>query len=122
MVFPERTNHYGTLFAGAALSLMVKSAYMLASRYSRHTVVVANSEKADFQVPIKQGQLIEIISKITKTGTTSMTVGVELYSEDFLTGERRLGTKGKFVLVALDKTGKPTKVPPLFDRVRSKSA
>jgi len=113
MVFPEQTNHYGTLFGGQALALMDKAAFIVASRYARRTVVTASSEKCDFHVPVRQGQLIELIARVVVTGKTSITVEVDLYSEDLLTGDRQLGTRGRFVLVALDAHGKPTGVPAL---------
>lgn len=116
IVFPEVTNHYGTLFAGDGLSLMAKSAFICASRYSHRKVVAAHSEKVDFRVPVRQGSLIELISRIVAVGTTSMTVAVKLYAEDLLNGERYLATTGKFVLVALGEDGRPTAVPPLKAR------
>src|SRR5215469_16362169 len=81
MVFPDHTNHYGTLFGGQALALMDKAAFIVASRYARRTVVTASSEKCDFHVPVRQGQLIELHARIVATGRTSMTVEVELFSE-----------------------------------------
>jgi acyl-CoA hydrolase len=60
MVFPEQTNHYGTLFGGQALALMDKAAFMVASRYARLPVVTASTEKIDFHVPVRQGQLVEL--------------------------------------------------------------
>ncbi|MCS6856076.1 MAG: acyl-CoA thioesterase [Sandaracinaceae bacterium] len=113
MVFPEQTNHYGTLFGGQALALMDKAAFIAASRYARRTVVTASSERVDFHVPIRQGQLVELIARVVGTGRTSMQVEVELYAEDLLSGDRKLATKGRFVLVALDAHGSPTPVPPL---------
>jgi acyl-CoA hydrolase len=113
MVFPEQTNHYGTLFGGQALALMDKAAFIVASRYARRTVVTASSEKCDFHVPVRQGQLLELMARVIATGRTSMTVEVDLYSEDLLTGDRQLGTRGRFILVALDTHGKPTGVPAL---------
>ena len=113
MVFPEQTNHYGTLFGGQALALMDKAAFIVASRYSRCTVVTASSEKCDFHFPVRQGQLIELHARVVATGRTSMTVEVELQSEDLLSGARQLATRGRFVMVALDEVGKPAAVPPL---------
>lgn len=115
MVFPEQTNHYGTLFGGQALALMDKAAFIVASRYARRTVVTASSEKCDFHVPVRQGQLVELVSRVVATGKTSITIEVDLYAEDLLTGDRELGTRGRFVLVALDAHGKPTGVPALRD-------
>ncbi len=97
VVFPQQTNHYGTLFGGEALALMDK----------------ASSEKTNFHVPVRQGQLVELIATVIATGSTSITVEVELYAEDLLTGDRQLGTTGRFVMVALDVHGKPTVVPAL---------
>lgn len=116
MVFPQQTNHYGTLFGGQALALMDKAAFIVASRYARRTVVTASSERVDFHVPVRQGQLVELVARITATGRTSMTVDVDLYAEDLLTGDRQLGTRGRFVLVALDAHGNSTAVPPLATR------
>jgi uncharacterized protein (TIGR00369 family) len=113
MVFPEQTNHYGTLFGGQALALMDKAAFIAASRYARRTVVTASSEKCDFHVPVRQGQLVELVARIVATGKTSMTVEVDLQTEDLLSGDRSLATRGRFVLVALDAHGKPARVPPL---------
>lgn len=113
MVFPEQTNHYGTLFGGQALALMDKAAFVAASRYARRAVVTASSERVDFHVPVRQGQLVELIARVVDTGRTSMTVDVEMYTEDLLTGVRQLATRGKFILVALDAEEKPVAVPPL---------
>ncbi|WP_437493285.1 acyl-CoA thioesterase [Sorangium sp. So ce1014] len=112
MVFPGQTNHYGTLFGGQALALMDKAAFILASRYARRAVVTASSEKVDFHVPVRQGQLVELVASIAATGRSSMTVEVGLYAEDLISGDRQLATRGRFVLVALDTHGKPTSVPP----------
>lgn len=113
MVFPQQTNHYGTLFGGQALALMDKAAFIVASRYARRTVVTASSEKCDFHVPVRQGQLVELTARVVGTGRTSMTVEVDLYAEELLSGDRQLGTRGRFVLVALDAHGRPTAVPAL---------
>lgn len=113
MVFPQQTNHYGTLFGGQALALMDKAAFVVASRYARRSVVTASSEKCDFHVPVKQGQLVELIARVVGTGSTSLIVEVDLFCEDLLTGDRRLATRGRFVLVALDAHGTPTPVPAL---------
>ena len=110
MVFPEQTNHYGTLYGGQALALMDKAAFIAASRYARRAVVTASSERVDFHVPVRQGQLVELLARVVATGRTSITVEVKLYSEDLLTGERKLCTQGRFVLVAIDADGRKSPV------------
>lgn len=113
MVFPDQTNHYGTLFGGHALRLMDKAAFVAASRYARRTVVTACSERVDFKTAVHHGNLVELNAEVIATGHSSMTVQVELFAEDLLSGARRLCAKGKFVLVALDDNGKPTAVRPV---------
>jgi len=49
----------------------------------------------DFHVPVRQGQLVELVARIVSTGRTSMKVEVEL------------------CLVALDAHGRPAPVPAL---------
>ena len=113
IVFPDHTNHLGTLFGGQALAWMDKAAFIAASRYARRTVVTARSEQVDFQLPIRQGQLVETIARVVEVGRTSMQVEVDVVAEDLLSGARVLCTQGRFVMIALDDAGKPSPLPPL---------
>jgi acyl-CoA hydrolase len=113
IVFPNHTNHMGTLFGGQALAWMDKAAFLAAARYSRHTVVTARSDQVDFKLPIRVGQMVETIARVVLVGRSSITVEVELVAEDLLTGERKLCTKGNFVMIALGPDGHPIAVPAL---------
>lgn len=113
MVFPDQTNHYGTLFGGHALRLMDMAAFVTASRHARKIMVTASSKQVDFRAPVQQGQLAELRGRVVSTGRTSVTVEVDLFSEDLVSGERRLCAKGAFVLVAVDENLKPIPVPSL---------
>ena len=113
IVFPNHTNHTGTLFGGQALAWMDKAAFLAAARYSRRTVVTARSDQVDFKLPIRIGQMVETIGRVVKVGRSSMHVEVELIAEDLHNGERALCTKGTFVMIALDGEGHPTTVPAL---------
>ena len=115
IVFPDHTNHLGTLFGGQALAWMDKAAFIVASRYSRRTVVTARSEQIDFHVPVPQGALVELVARIVSTGRSSMEVEVEMHTEDLLTGDHRLATRGGFTMIALDRQGRPTPVRPLTE-------
>ncbi|MBX9670131.1 MAG: acyl-CoA thioesterase [Candidatus Obscuribacterales bacterium] len=107
MIFPNQTNHYGTLFGGHALELMDKSAFITASRYARKAMVTACSEKVDFKAPVKTGHLVELIGRIIKQGKTSVTVAVDMFAENLLSGQRQLCAQGRFVLVAVDEGNNP---------------
>lgn len=113
IVFPDHTNHLGTLFGGQALAWMDKAAFVVATRYARRTVVTARSEQVDFRQPVRQGQLVELTARIVATGRSSMQVEVDLVAEDPLTGDSRLCTRGRFTMIALDAHGSPTAVAAL---------
>jgi len=107
MIFPEQSNHYGTLFGGTALSLMGKAAFIAASRHARQAVVMAASDRVDFHVPVKVGQLVELDARIVRVGRSSMTVEVDVIAETLLSGERQLAMTGRFEMVAVDAAGHP---------------
>ncbi len=113
IVFPNHTNHLGTLFGGQAMAWMDKAAFLAAARYSRRTVVTAHSDQVDFKLPIRIGEMVETVGRVVEVGRSSMTVQVELIAEDLHSGERKLCTRGHFVMVALDADGRPTSVPTL---------
>lgn len=112
MIFPNQTNHYGTLFGGKALELMDKSAFITASRFARKPMVTACSDRINFVAPAKHGQLVEVIGKIAGTGRSSVTVSVQLFAEDLLSGARQLCAEGHFVLVAVDERNAPVMLNP----------
>lgn len=113
IVFPDHTNHLGTLFGGQALAWMDKAAFIAASRYARGTVVTARSEQVDFHTAVNQGALVQLVARVIATGRTSLQVEVEMHSEDLHSGVTVLATRGRFTMVALNDDGQPTPVLPL---------
>ena len=111
-VFPNQTNHYGTLFGGHALRLMDEAGFVAATRLARQPVVTVSIDRVDFRVPVREGELVEVVARVVAVGRTSVTVEVTLYAEALLTGERREATKGRLVFVAVDPDGRPTPVLP----------
>lgn len=113
MVFPDSTNHYGTMFGGKVLEQMDRAAFICASRYAHEAMVTASLERVDFHVPIRAGQLVELIAKVVHTGRTSLTVKVTLYAEDPVRGHRVHASTGYFHMVAVNAQGRPVPVPTL---------
>jgi acyl-CoA hydrolase len=111
MIFPDQANHYGTLFGGNALSLMGKAAFVAATRRARRPVVMATSDKVEFHVPVRVGELLELTASVVRIGRSSMTVVVEAVAEALVSGERRIAVRGSFEMVAVDDEGKPAPVP-----------
>lgn len=110
-VFPPDTNHLGTLYGGRLMAWMDKAAGVAASRRAgRGTVVTASVDGLTFRVPIREGQLVELVARVEEVGTTSMRVRVEAWREDPADRSRELCTAGDFRMVAIDAEGRPTPV------------
>ena len=76
MVFPEQANHYGTLFGGNALSLMGKAAFVAATRHARSAVVMATSDKIEFHVPVKVGEMAKLTARVSRVGRRCAGLGL----------------------------------------------
>jgi len=112
LVFPDQANHYGTLFGGHALSLMGKAAFVAATRRARRPVVMAVSEKVEFHMPVRVGELVELCARVERVGSSSMTVVVDMTAEALVSGQRRLAVRGSFEMVAVDEAGRPVAIAP----------
>lgn len=99
MVWPDQSNHHGTLFGGAALSMLDRVAFILGSRTLRGAVVTAAVSQLDFAVPALAGQLVECRAQVIRRGRRSVTVDATLVAESLLTGERTVCLSGEFVMV-----------------------
>ena len=109
-VFPNTTNHYDTLFGGTAMQLMDEVAFICATRFTRKRVVTVSSDRIDFKHPIPAGTIIELIAKVSKVGTTSLDVKVEIFLEEMYSETRNKAIVGNFTFVAIDENKRPTSI------------
>jgi acyl-CoA hydrolase len=100
LVFPEQSNHHGTLFGGAALAMLDKLAFILASRQMRRTLVTASVSQLDFLAPVRSGDLAEASGTVVRRGRRSIEIEAELVGEDLATGRHQRCLAGRFVMVA----------------------
>lgn len=107
VVFPGQSNHHGTLFGGAALAMLDKFAFVLASRQLRRTVVTAALSQTDFRAPVPAGYLAEVRGRVVRQGRRSVDIEAELCAEDLLTGQRHSCLTGRFVMVAVADEAAP---------------
>jgi len=114
-VFPTDTNPQGNLFGGTLMSWMDKAAGFAAMRRSRSTVVTRAIENIEFQVPILQGDLVEVHALVVSVGRTSMRVRVDVSKEDPRAGTSELCVVGHFTMVAMGPDRTPVEVPPEAD-------
>ena len=105
-VFPNTTNHYDTLFGGTALKFMDEVAFISATRFTRKRVVTISSDKVDFSKAIPSGTIIELVAKVSKIGTTSLEVQVDIFLEEMYADQREKAISGVFTFVAIDDNRK----------------
>src|SRR5207245_5463223 len=114
IVLPAQTNPLGKLLGGHVMHLVDVVAAMAASRHSNSYVVTASVDYIDFRNPVNLGEIVILMSQVNRVFNTSMEVGVKVYSENPLTGERKHTTTAYVTFVALDEFSKtPKAVPPL---------
>jgi acyl-CoA thioesterase YciA len=111
VAMPADTNPNGDIFGGWIMSLMDLAAGVAAGTRAKGRVATAAVSNLSFLQPVKVGDVVCVYTEITKTGRTSMTVGVEAYVLRRNQGERVRVTAAEFVLVAVDDHGKPRALP-----------
>jgi len=115
VVLPAQTNPLGKLLGGHVMHLVDIAAAMAAHRHSNSYVITASFDYIDFRNPVSLGEIVMLKSQINRVFNTSMEVGVEVYSENVLTGAKKHTTTAYVTFVAIDeKTLRPKPVRPLI--------
>lgn len=114
MVLPNDANPLGALLGGRVMHLMDIAAAIAAHRHSNSYVVTASVDYVDFRNPIRVGELVILKSQVNRVFHTSMEVGVKVFSENVLSGERKHTSSAYVTFVALDSNGQPKAAPPLI--------
>ncbi len=110
LVLPEQSNPYGTLFGPNALALLGKAAFLVATRYTRQSVVMASAGAIEFRRPVPVGALLKLAARVVRTGRSSLTARV-VGCLDAAPGTRAEEVlRGDFELVAVDAQGRPTPI------------
>jgi acyl-CoA hydrolase len=122
IVFPNDTNPYGTMFGGMAYALMDRAAFLAANSFARCNAVTASSEHLDFSVPIRQGEIVEVVAAVVYSGRTSMVVRVDLSARSPLESAWRRCSSGFFTMVAIGEDGMPVEVPQYVPRTDEERA
>ena len=78
LAMPRDTNHYGTIFGGAILSYIDQAGFIEASRHGVHRWVTVAMDKVEFIRPVHVGDTINCYATTLRTGTTSVTIRVDV--------------------------------------------
>ena len=115
VVLPAQTNALGKLLGGHVMHLVDIVAAMAASRHANSYMVTASVDYIDFRNPVNLGEIVHLKSHVNRVFNTSLEIGVDVFSENILTGERKHTTSAFVTFVAIDEhTRQPKPVPPLI--------
>lgn len=102
MTMPADTNARGDIFGGWLMSQMDLAGAVRCMELTK-TDVATRFAETSFEKPIYVGERVSFYADIVKTGTTSMTVDIEVWSCRRKTDCYEKVASGKYVYVAIDK-------------------
>jgi acyl-CoA hydrolase len=114
VVLPNDANPLGFILGGTVMHLVDIAGAIACHRHTRSLLVTAAVDGLQFLHPIKVGDLIILRSRVTAAWSTSLEVEVEVFSEETLTGVRRMTSQAYLTFVAVDRAGSRQPVPPLI--------
>ena len=110
VAMPADTNPAGDIFGGWIMSLMDLAAGVSAGTLAKGRVATAAVSNLSFLQPVKVGDVVCVYTDITRTGRSSITLGVEAWVLRQGQEERFKVTAAEFVQVAVDPDGRPRPV------------
>jgi acyl-CoA hydrolase len=113
VVFPNDANPLGNIFGGRVMQLIDIVGSISAMRHARNTVVTASMDQLDFKNPVYVGEVLILYASVNFVARTSMEVGVKVFAENPLSGERRHTSSAYLTYVSIDKSGKAIPVPQI---------
>ncbi|HYL45728.1 MAG TPA: acyl-CoA thioesterase [Candidatus Limnocylindrales bacterium] len=113
-VLPNDANPLGNMLGGRVMHLIDIAGALAGHRHSNSHIVTASVDYLDFRFPIRVGEWIVLKSSVNRVFRTSMEVGVKVFSENVLTGERKHTSTAYVTFVAIDQNGEPHPIPPLI--------
>ena len=125
VVLPNDANPLGFILGGTVMHLIDIAGAIACHRHTRSLLVTAAVDGLQFLHPIKVGDLIILKAHVTAAWSTSLEVEVEVFSEETLTGLRRMTSRAYLTFVSIDREGRRVPIPGLVletDEERQKAA
>ena len=110
VAMPADTNPAGDIFGGWLMSLMDLAAGITAAAVAKGRVATAAVSRLEFLQPVKVGDVVCCYAVVDRIGRTSLTLGIEAWVLRQGRTERFRVTAAEFVLVAVDRAGRPRPV------------
>ncbi|MEK8030023.1 acyl-CoA thioesterase [Ideonella sp. DXS29W] len=113
MPMPADANGNGDIFGGWIMAQVDLAGAVLPMRIAKGRIATVAVNEFVFKQPVSVGDLLSFYATVTRIGTTSVTVHVEVYAErnpqDLYVVKV---TEAKLTYVAIDMQGQPRKIPP----------
>jgi acyl-CoA thioesterase YciA len=107
VMMPKDTNHYNTIFGGVILSYIDQAAFVQALRHAQRKWLTVAVDRVEFKAPVFSGDAVSFLARTVRTGTTSVTVEIDVQAERFDTGQRVAVTAARLVMVCVDHANRP---------------
>ena len=114
VVLPNDANPLGFVLGGTVMHLIDMAGAVACHRHTRSLLVTAAVDGLQFLHPVKVGDLLILRACVTAAFTTSLEVEVEVFSEEILTGNRKLTSRAYLTFVAIDREGRRLPIPGLL--------
>ncbi|HEY3883941.1 MAG TPA: acyl-CoA thioesterase [Vicinamibacterales bacterium] len=114
VVLPNDANPLGFILGGTVMHLIDIAGAIACHRHTRSLLVTAAVDGLQFLHPIKVGDLIILRARVTAVWSTSLEAEVEVFSEETLTGVRRMTSRAYLTFVAIDRDGRRVQIPGLL--------
>jgi acyl-CoA hydrolase len=114
VVLPNDANPLGYILGGTVMHLTDIAGAIAAHRHARTPMVTAAVDGLQFLHPIKVGDLIILKAHVTSAWSTSLEVEVEVFSEETLTGRRRMTSRAFLTFVAMERDSRRVPIPGLI--------
>lgn len=112
LAMPADANAAGDIFGGWVMAQMDLACGIRAAERAKGRVVTAAVKEMSFSAPVKIGDTLCVYTHIERVGRTSMVLKLEAWAQRYLSDAMHKVTDAEFIMVALDKDGKPKAVPP----------
>jgi acyl-CoA hydrolase len=114
LLMPNDTNMFNNLMGGKLMYWMDIAAAISAQKLSNSLAVTASVDNISFRHPIEITDIITLTAQVTRSFNTSMEVYIEVVAENIPNRTKRQTNSAFFTFVAVDKHGKPLKVPKVI--------
>lgn len=114
VVLPQFANAIGTVFGGQIVSWIDICAAVAAQRHCRLPAVTVSIDSVHFQKPIKEGQVVVLKGRVNAVFRSSLEIGVVVFAEDPIKGQKVKAVKAYCTFVALGPDGRPAEIPRLI--------